>query len=415
MYCLNLLAIALELARENQSYQDVANKFFEHFLLIAHAMTEATTARTACACGTRRTASSTTCCTCPGGGNVPMRVRSMVGLIPLFAVATLEDDVARALSRVREARALVHLEPPRARREAWTPSRSARAQRRAALAPRSRSPRARARAHARRDGVPLAVRRARALARAHGRAVRGRARRREAPRRLRARRVADAACSAATRTGAARCGSRSTTSSSRRCRSTTTIYGDSLPHRVPDGLRALHEPLGGRERALASPRALFLRDEDGRRRRRRHGDAKAADAIRTSATSCSFYEYFHGDGRQRASARRTRPAGPRSSRSSSSRARCGTPSGTTSARGNAAQKPCACIASAFSLRALVALVGRRAPRASRGRRRGPAHLASRPPRGASSRRRAVTMAACAEQRLLRALRAPCRRRRSGRR
>ena len=38
MYCLNMLDIALELARENPSYQDVANKFFEHFLLIAHAM-----------------------------------------------------------------------------------------------------------------------------------------------------------------------------------------------------------------------------------------------------------------------------------------------------------------------------------------------------------------------------------------
>ncbi|HEV8269100.1 MAG TPA: glucosidase, partial [Thermoanaerobaculia bacterium] len=37
MYCLNLLEIALELARENQSYEDVANKFFEHFLLIAKA------------------------------------------------------------------------------------------------------------------------------------------------------------------------------------------------------------------------------------------------------------------------------------------------------------------------------------------------------------------------------------------
>ncbi len=37
MYCLNMLDIALELARESPSYQDVANKFFEHFLLIAHA------------------------------------------------------------------------------------------------------------------------------------------------------------------------------------------------------------------------------------------------------------------------------------------------------------------------------------------------------------------------------------------
>ena len=35
MYCLNMLEIALELARVNDSYQDVANKFFEHFLYIA--------------------------------------------------------------------------------------------------------------------------------------------------------------------------------------------------------------------------------------------------------------------------------------------------------------------------------------------------------------------------------------------
>ena len=38
MYCLNMLAIALELARENPAYEDVASKFFEHFVYIAHAM-----------------------------------------------------------------------------------------------------------------------------------------------------------------------------------------------------------------------------------------------------------------------------------------------------------------------------------------------------------------------------------------
>src|ERR1051325_8867119 len=38
MYALNLLAIALELAKEDPSYEDVASKFWEHFLYIAHAM-----------------------------------------------------------------------------------------------------------------------------------------------------------------------------------------------------------------------------------------------------------------------------------------------------------------------------------------------------------------------------------------
>src|SRR5919199_4978232 len=38
MYCLNMLAIALELARESPAYEDVAVKFFEHFMYVAGAM-----------------------------------------------------------------------------------------------------------------------------------------------------------------------------------------------------------------------------------------------------------------------------------------------------------------------------------------------------------------------------------------
>ena len=40
MYCLNMLAIALELAGEDAAYEDVATKFFEHFFYIAHAMND---------------------------------------------------------------------------------------------------------------------------------------------------------------------------------------------------------------------------------------------------------------------------------------------------------------------------------------------------------------------------------------
>ncbi|HEY6459007.1 MAG TPA: glucosidase [Polyangiaceae bacterium] len=90
MYCLNMLDIALELARENDSYQDVANKFFEHFLLIAHAMNHIAGADTSLWDETdgfyydliRR----------PSGETIPLRVRSMVGLTPLFGVTTLEPD-----------------------------------------------------------------------------------------------------------------------------------------------------------------------------------------------------------------------------------------------------------------------------------------------------------------------------------
>ena len=38
MYCLNMLAIALELAKENSAYEDVASKFFEHFVYVCEAM-----------------------------------------------------------------------------------------------------------------------------------------------------------------------------------------------------------------------------------------------------------------------------------------------------------------------------------------------------------------------------------------
>jgi hypothetical protein len=91
MYCLNLLAIALELAVHSPSYQDVANKFFEHFLLISNAMTEPTDE------GFRMWNEEDgffyDVLHLPKSGYVPMRVRSMVGLIPIFAVETIEETV----------------------------------------------------------------------------------------------------------------------------------------------------------------------------------------------------------------------------------------------------------------------------------------------------------------------------------
>ena len=53
--------------------------------------------RRASTCGTRRTASSTTSCTCRTARRYPLKVRSMVGLIPLFAVETLEPEMLERL------------------------------------------------------------------------------------------------------------------------------------------------------------------------------------------------------------------------------------------------------------------------------------------------------------------------------
>jgi len=92
MYCLNLLAIALELAREDPSYEDVASKFWEHFLHIAHAIHhlggEEGSGMWDESDGFFYDVLHT-----PGGAHVPLRIRSMVGLIPLYAVETLEPEL----------------------------------------------------------------------------------------------------------------------------------------------------------------------------------------------------------------------------------------------------------------------------------------------------------------------------------
>jgi hypothetical protein len=92
MYCLNMLAMALELARENPAYEDVASKFFEHFTYIAHAMHSG-----GGALWDDHDGFFYDVLNLPHGERLPLRVRSMVGLIPLFAVETLEPDIVQRL------------------------------------------------------------------------------------------------------------------------------------------------------------------------------------------------------------------------------------------------------------------------------------------------------------------------------
>lgn len=92
MYCLDMLRIAIELASHNQAYEDVATKFFEHFMQISHSMTQI------------------------GKGlwdedtgffydvlydehqqAKRLAVRSFVGLIPLFAVLTIRESMFEIL------------------------------------------------------------------------------------------------------------------------------------------------------------------------------------------------------------------------------------------------------------------------------------------------------------------------------
>jgi hypothetical protein len=95
MYCLNMLAIALELAWENSAYEDVASKFFEHFVYICEAMNNL--AGENIELWDAKDGFYYDVLHMPDGRRFPLRVRSMVGLIPLFAVETLDPTIVDSL------------------------------------------------------------------------------------------------------------------------------------------------------------------------------------------------------------------------------------------------------------------------------------------------------------------------------
>ncbi len=165
MYSLNLLAIAMELAHDNPAYEDVASKFWEHFLYIGHAMGHQGKDKdldlwdeedgffydvpAAAATATR----------------FPLKVRSMVGLIPLFAVETLEPEMLERLPGFkRRLEWFIEHRPDLTDNVACmrTPGAGRAA---AAVGRRLPSDCARAALHARRGRVPVAVRHPRAVAR----------------------------------------------------------------------------------------------------------------------------------------------------------------------------------------------------------------------------------------------------------
>ncbi len=96
-YCSTMLSMALELSRDDPVYEDIASKFFEHFVAIVDAMNSVG--------GTGLWDEQ------DGfyydqlyldGKSIPLRVRSMVGMIPLFAVEVLEGGVIEKLQGFRK-------------------------------------------------------------------------------------------------------------------------------------------------------------------------------------------------------------------------------------------------------------------------------------------------------------------------
>ena len=99
MYSLNLLAMAMELARTDPAYEDVASKFWEHFLHIAHAMNNR--GDEGIELWNEQDGFFYDVLHLPNGARQPLKVRSMVGLIPLYAVETLEPELLNRLHGFR--------------------------------------------------------------------------------------------------------------------------------------------------------------------------------------------------------------------------------------------------------------------------------------------------------------------------
>jgi hypothetical protein len=91
MFCLDMLTMALELALQNPVYEELACKFFEHFIQIAAAMDRIGDNQDELWDETDGFYYDVL--RLPSGGSTRVKLRSMVGLIPLFACAIFEGDV----------------------------------------------------------------------------------------------------------------------------------------------------------------------------------------------------------------------------------------------------------------------------------------------------------------------------------
>jgi hypothetical protein len=97
MYCLNMMRMGLELSKHNPVYQETAIKFFEHFLGIARSMTDI--AEEGIGLWDEQTEFYYDVLRLPDGRHEPLKLRSLVGLTPLFAVEVLEPELFETAPR----------------------------------------------------------------------------------------------------------------------------------------------------------------------------------------------------------------------------------------------------------------------------------------------------------------------------
>src|SRR5699024_1961197 len=106
MYCLNMLSIALELATRDDAYEGVATKFLEHFFYIAHAINERPNASLFAEndidLWDEEDQFFYDALHFSNGKQEHLKVRSMVGLIPLFAVITIDSELLDRLPAFKD-------------------------------------------------------------------------------------------------------------------------------------------------------------------------------------------------------------------------------------------------------------------------------------------------------------------------
>lgn len=100
-YCLCMLNIALELAKHRRTYEDIASKFFEHFILISDAM-QYRVGSEAKSLWNEEDGFYYDAISWGGPWTQQMPVRSLVGLIPLYATLTLEPQVINRLPNFKK-------------------------------------------------------------------------------------------------------------------------------------------------------------------------------------------------------------------------------------------------------------------------------------------------------------------------
>ncbi|MGZ6368719.1 MAG: MGH1-like glycoside hydrolase domain-containing protein [Ktedonobacteraceae bacterium] len=101
LYCLTMLRMAMELATVNRVYVDMATKFFEHFMYIADAINGTVTGDTGL--WNEDDQFFYDCISVPdNGGKMPLKLRTLVGFIPLLAVESFQREILTALPELNE-------------------------------------------------------------------------------------------------------------------------------------------------------------------------------------------------------------------------------------------------------------------------------------------------------------------------